>query len=229
MRRLSGLVLVGLSWALPASAADAVAPQSPTPPSVPQARAPSVPAPTVPSVATPRTRVPGFASAQRDESTPASSLTIGAFRDELRRSPAEVEKESLKKERTHLDESATAVATAREELRKNTARLEDLLRKVVAAKGTPVDESSPEWDPALAPKPGPGKMPLDVLAKAMRGMRPEQAAPIVSRLSRTLGADLMQRMPPADAGAVMGQMKPEVAAEVAAEIASRQPKAGGKK
>ena len=66
---------------------------------------------------------------------------------------------------------------------------------------------------------------LDNLAKAIRGMKPEQAAPIISRVDRKLAADVLLRMPGADAGKVMGVCKPEVAAELAAEIASRTPRA----
>ena len=78
----------------------------------------------------------------------------------------------------------------------------------------------------------PAKHPLDILAKALRAIKPEQAAPIVSRLDKRLAATVLQRMPPVDAGKIMGAMKPDTAAELATQIAMRVPgaeKGEGKK
>ena len=94
----------------------------------------------------------------------------------------------------------------------------DAMPAPVASSGTPA--SGDGGDP---PKKVPS--PLDNLAKAIRGMKPEQAAPIISRVDRKLAADVLLRMPGADAGKVLGVCKPEVAAELAAEIASRAPHA----
>ena len=72
------------------------------------------------------------------------------------------------------------------------------------------------------------------VSKAMKGMKPEQAAAIISRLDRVLASEILRRMKPADAGAVMASVKPELAAELATAIATRKsmvdsdPK-GGKK
>src|SRR6185295_16959462 len=70
-----------------------------------------------------------------------------------------------------------------------------------------------------------GKNPLDMLAKALRGIKPEQAGPIVTRLDRRLAATVLLRMPPIDAGKIMGAMKPDAAAELATQIALRVPEA----
>jgi flagellar motility protein MotE (MotC chaperone) len=60
------------------------------------------------------------------------------------------------------------------------------------------------------------------VSKAMKGMKPEQAAAIISRLDRVLASEILRRMKPADAGAVMASIKPELAAELATAIATRR-------
>jgi flagellar motility protein MotE (MotC chaperone) len=55
----------------------------------------------------------------------------------------------------------------------------------------------------------------------MKGMKPEQAAAIIGHLNRSLAADVLQRMRPADAGIILGFLKPDVGAALATEIASR--------
>ena len=67
------------------------------------------------------------------------------------------------------------------------------------------------------------KEQIDLVSKAMKGMKPEQAAAIIARLDRTLGSEVLRRMRPADAGLVMAQLKPEVAADLATIIATRKP------
>jgi flagellar motility protein MotE (MotC chaperone) len=164
----------------------------------------------------------------QDDKLLPPSLTIGALREEMRRSPKEDEREQLRAEREKLEATAAAIASARDELKKDTERLEALVQKVASSRS----ESKPGVAGSAAGGTGGGaagtgatrRLPLDALAKSMRGMKPIEAAQIVARLPRPLAADILQRMPPADAGKVMGQMKPAEAAEVAAEIASRQPK-----
>jgi flagellar motility protein MotE (MotC chaperone) len=144
------------------------------------------------------------------------TLNISALRDELRRSGGEDDRPGSKKNRERLEQLSRDINKAREALRDDTARLETLLAKGEGGGGGGGDggETSKK-----APT------PLDLLAKAMRGMKPEQAAPIVSRIEKKLAADILQRMPAADAGKVMGALKPETAAELAAEIAARGPRA----
>ena len=61
------------------------------------------------------------------------------------------------------------------------------------------------------------------MSKTLKGMKPEQAAALVSLLEHHLAAEVLHRMRPADAGALMGYLKPEVAAALATEIATRKP------
>ncbi len=131
---------------------------------------------------------------------------------------------ATKAEREKLEKLAAEINKAREGLRQDTAKLEAMLAArdaapaPVASAGTP--SSGDSGEPAKKVP-----LPIDSLAKAIRGMKPEQAAPIISRVDRKLAADVLLRMPGADAGKVMGVCKPEVAAELAAEIASRTPRA----
>jgi flagellar motility protein MotE (MotC chaperone) len=64
---------------------------------------------------------------------------------------------------------------------------------------------------------------IDSVSKAMKGMKPEQAAALIARLDRGLAAEILRRMKSVDAGAVLGLVKPELAAELATQIAIRKP------
>ena len=152
-------------------------------------------------------------------------LKLNALREEMSRPPARHDEHAATKaEREKLEQLAAEINKAREALRQDTAKLEAMLAardaapSPVASAGTPSNGENGE--PAKKVP-----VPLDNLSKAMRGMKPEQAAPIISRVSRKLAADILLRMPGSDAGKVMGVCKPEVAAELAAEIASRTPHA----
>jgi flagellar motility protein MotE (MotC chaperone) len=64
---------------------------------------------------------------------------------------------------------------------------------------------------------------VEVVSKAIKSMKPEQAAGLIGHLERGLAAEVLQRMRSADAGAILGFLKPEVGAALAAEIVSRPP------
>jgi flagellar motility protein MotE (MotC chaperone) len=145
------------------------------------------------------------------------TLNISALRDELRRSGGEDDRPGSRKNRERLEQLSRDINKARDTLRDDTARLETLLAKADGG-GAGGGGDGGETGKKVA-------TPLDLLAKAMRGMKPEQAAPIVSRIEKKLAADILQRMPAADAGKVMAALKPETAAELTAEIAARGPRA----
>ncbi len=151
-------------------------------------------------------------------------IKLSALHDEMSRPPVHHDEHAATKaEREKLQQLAAEINKAREGLRQDTAKLEAMLAvrdaapPPVASAGTPSNGENGE-PPKKVPT------PLDNLSKAIRGMKPEQAAPIISRVDRKLAADILLRMPGADAGKVMGVCKPEVAAELAAEIASRTPR-----
>jgi len=133
--------------------------------------------------------------------------------------------------RVKLEQLLSEVSKARQGLHEDTLKLEALAGNDASHAAEPAAA-----DPAVAPAPGapgqpPQKNPLDVLAKALRGIKPEQAGPIVARLDKGLAATVLLKMPPADAGKIMGALKPEVAAELATQIAMRAPSSqpGGKR
>ena len=153
---------------------------------------------------------------------------MAGLRDQTRRDgPAETIDPSMPA-RSKLEQMLAEIAKARLSLHEDTARLEAMLTT------DSNDDSAPPsgaGDGAGAPgaSKSAAKNPLDVLAKALRGIKPEQAAPIVSRLDKRLAAKVLQRMPPVDAGKILGAMKPDTAAELATQIAMRAPPAEAKK
>jgi flagellar motility protein MotE (MotC chaperone) len=160
------------------------------------------------------------------------SLTLEALHAEISNSPAEIERNNLLKERERIGELAGALDVAQKQLRQDTEKLaayleevrkqtEEVKLKRVAEKeeAEKAEIQAKEAKAPIGPQPA---MPLEVLAKAMKGMKAAQAAAITERLPLTLAGDVMERMPARDAGKVMGLMNPERAAALAAEIASRE-------
>jgi flagellar motility protein MotE (MotC chaperone) len=165
---------------------------------------------------------PPRAQACAPEATvPPPSLTASALRDELRASSQRRQEElaAIARERARLEKLSEDIAAARLALEAETARLDEKVKKAEAAKGT----SNPQAQGALS-RPA-GKPPSIALAKTLKGMKPEQAAVLVSRLDHRLAVELLQQMRPADAGGVLEKMKPETAAELFSLMASSE--AGG--
>jgi flagellar motility protein MotE (MotC chaperone) len=173
------------------------------------------------------------------EAATPPSLSASGLRGELWRKPVAGgdERASLRAERMRLEELAADINKAREQLRQDTARLESMLqsgrgRGAIASAGSST-AGMPVGDPlqGSAPPPPPRDLQMgqvDAVSKALKGMKPEQSAAIVARLDRNLAAEIVRRMPAAEAGAMLGQLKPEVAAELATEIATRPSRDGGK-
>jgi len=169
----------------------------------------------------------------------APSLSSAALRAELAHPTGENEADlrTVGDEQGRLEKLGADIATARTGLQQDTARLEATLRDRGEGTGDPTKGAVAEpGDPrngvgghpgagrlAPAPPAGTPRGQIDVVSKAMAGMKPEQAAAILTRLDRALAADVLRRMKASDAGAAMGQLRPEVAAEIATEIAVRLP------
>jgi flagellar motility protein MotE (MotC chaperone) len=155
--------------------------------------------------------------------SPASPppMTMGGLRDEVRRENAVGRIDPAASPRTKVEQMLTEIVKTREALHAETLRLQGMMAED-APEGT-VPGGAPNSATTAGGKPA--KHPLDILAKALRGIKPEQAAPIVSRLDKRLAATVLQRMPPVDAGKIMGAMKPDTAAELATQIAMRVPAA----
>jgi flagellar motility protein MotE (MotC chaperone) len=164
-----------------------------------------------------------------DKEEPTGPITppikLATMREEMNRPPRKEEHPISHAEREKLEQLAVEINKAREGLRQDTARLEATLAARDAAQPASSNNNNNAAADGAAETGKKVPTPLDNLAKAMRGMKPEQAAPIISRVDRKLAADVLLRMPAVDAGKVMGVCSPQVAAELTAEIASRQPHA----
>jgi flagellar motility protein MotE (MotC chaperone) len=133
-------------------------------------------------------------------------------------------------EREKMESLSADLARARTALQAETARLEALLKKPVgggqAGEAPAGDGSMPVGDPMAATRPAAPPAPanqVEIVSKALKGMKPEQAAAIIGHLNRGLAADVLQKMRPADAGVILGFLKPELGAALATEIANREP------
>jgi len=219
---------------LAASGAGPQAPALPAPPAVAGPAAPAVTAPDAPAPGKPAERKPVVHAAahpaQPDkkapraaERLPTASTTVAALHQELR-AGGSVEDHSLLSERARLEQLAAEIGKAREALKQETSRLEAMLKSGAEPRGP-----GGELDGAPGVPLGSGasrdamREQIASVSKAMKGMKPEQAAAIVAHLDRLLAAEILRRMKPADAGLVLAQLKPDLAADLATTIAIRRP------
>lgn len=177
------------------------------------------------------------------EGASSPPLDMAAMRAEVhresRRSP---ELDATELPETKVEKMLAEVAKAREALHQDTLKLEALAAAAALkpappqvnpddeggeSDGRPRTEGEAASGGAATSGGKPAKNPLDVLAKALRGIKPEQAAPIVTRLDPQLAASVLQRMPPADAGKILAAMKADNAAVLATLIAARKPRPEG--
>lgn len=154
-----------------------------------------------------------------EDPPPPSPLTMDALRQDMKRGKDSGGISPDAPARTKVEQVLAEMVKTRAALRDDTSKLENLTLDGLSSG----EAGAPAGGPAVPGAPGqpPQKNPLDVLAKALRGIKPDQAAPIVARIDRRLAATVLLRMPPVDAGKIMGALKPDVAAEIATEIAMR--------
>jgi flagellar motility protein MotE (MotC chaperone) len=167
-------------------------------------------------------------SADRYAAVVPPGLTLSALRSQIsKNSPPTADAPSSVADNSKPGSAASDIEKAREALRQETARLETLLKAVGSCgggiAGMPLGDNtlSAQSIPA-ALREAPSEQ-IDSVSKAMKGMKPEQAAAMVARLDRGLAAEILRRMKAIDAGAILGLLKPELAAELATEIAIRKP------
>ncbi|OFX26338.1 MAG: hypothetical protein A2V77_19610 [Anaeromyxobacter sp. RBG_16_69_14] len=158
------------------------------------------------------------------------SLSASALRDELRVSSLRRQEElaALGRERARLEKLAADISAARAALETETARLDEKVKK---AEKEEKEEAAKRATSAKTPSPqvrADGKPPGQALAKTLKGMKPDLAAALVSRLERRLAVDLLRHMRPADAGTVLEKMKPETAAELFSLMASTEAAGGSR-
>jgi hypothetical protein len=156
-------------------------------------------------------------------------LTLAALRNQLSKNSMPVaETGAPAPEHGHSMQTVSDIEKARDSLRQETARLEALLKAAGncggggggMAMGEPLLPTTPI--PASALREAASEQ-IDSVSKAIKGMKPEQAAAVVARLDRGLAAEILRRMKSTDAGAILGLLKPDLAAELATEIATRKP------
>jgi hypothetical protein len=181
--------------------------------------------------------------------TPAPGISATAMNEEM---ATRVGQQKALSERERLEALSNDLSRTRSALREETVRLETLMEVAKQTGAKPAAAAAKPAAPAAGATPGEGPrteggaMPLgdplqpsayyrpappppnfavqvEVVSKAMKSMKPEQAAGILGHLERGLAAEVLQRMRPADAGAILGFLKPEVGAALAAEIVSRPP------
>jgi hypothetical protein len=171
-------------------------------------------------------------------------LDVAAMRAEVHRESRPPELDATELPETKVEKMLAEVAKAREALHEDTLKLEALAAAAALKPAAPPvnpDDEGGESDgrprtegegasgaAATAGGKPPAKNPQDILAKALRGIKPEQAAPIVTRLDPQLAASVLQRMPPADAGKILAAMKADNAAVLATLIAARKPRPDGR-
>jgi flagellar motility protein MotE (MotC chaperone) len=157
------------------------------------------------------------------------SLSTNALRNELRQSLTGPGEPGQVSERARLEQLAAEIAKAREALRQETAHLEDLIRQrgscdgELRASASAAAATAGTQSANVQAAKDAEREQLESVSKAMKGMKPEQAAAVVARLEQRLASEILRRMRPADAGAVLGFLRPELAAELATEIATRKP------
>jgi flagellar motility protein MotE (MotC chaperone) len=170
-------------------------------------------------------------SADRYAAVVPPGLTLAALRSQISKAFSPVaEPTASAAERNHPGSDVSDIEKAREALRQETARLEALLKSAGncaggtgMSLGEPLLPTTPITAATLREA---GSEQIDSVSKAMKGMKPEQAAALVARLDRGLAAEILRRMKATDAGAILGLLKPELAAELATEIATRKPAYG---
>jgi flagellar motility protein MotE (MotC chaperone) len=174
-------------------------------------------------------------SADRYAAVVPPGLTLAALRTQLSKGATVVPDPGAQaSEHGRPTQTVSDIEKARESLRQETARLEALLKSAGncgggggggggMAMGEPMQTTTPISATALREA---ASEQIDTVSKAMKGMKPEQAAALVGRLDRGLAAEILRRMKSSDAGAILGLLKPDLAADLATEIAIRKPMYG---
>jgi len=131
------------------------------------------------------------------------TLSTTALKSELHQSLV-VPKEAAGpvSDRARLEQLTFEIAHAREALRQETARLERSSNSPVRLRRgrQSAEREQPAPEAAAAPAKDTAREQLDSVSKALKGMKPEQAAAVLSLLDRRLAAQVLRNMRPADAG-----------------------------
>ena len=153
----------------------------------------------------------------------------------------EEERAALMAERKQLEDLVKKIEEARKKLSEETAVLEATLanneaeldelkkaRKINAQQLRAIAESDCTTSKATGDGEGEAAKVASTastgriksLSKAIRNMKPKQAAQLLKSLDRDIAVELLRRMPARQAGAVLGSMKPAAAAMLATDLAT---------
>jgi flagellar motility protein MotE (MotC chaperone) len=137
-----------------------------------------------------------------------SAVTPQSFCDELARAARnrKAEGDKVAAERSRLEKLLSEITRAREALKNETEQLEQLLKQADGRQG----KSASKPDERAAAKAGREAQSdpprVDMVAKSMRGLKPEQAAEVLKKLDHDLAARVLAQMRPADAAAALGKL-----------------------
>ena len=167
-------------------------------------------------------------SADRYAAVVPPGLTLAALRNQLANAaPPTTEPNAPSADHDRPTQTLSDIEKAREALRQETARLEALLRATGNCGGgtgmTNGEPLLPRTQVSASDLREAASEQIDSVSKAIRGMKPDQAAALIARLDRGLAAEILRRMKSSDAGAILGLLKPDLAAELATVIATHKP------
>jgi flagellar motility protein MotE (MotC chaperone) len=161
-----------------------------------------------------------------DEGPP--SVTPNALQNEMKQAQVKAtemtERQQIAEERAKLEKMANDIAQARTALQSETARLEQLVKEADGRSIKPPATSPPPvaTKPATKPPDPPESYRADVVVKALRGLKPEQAALVIKKLSRPLAARVLAHMRTGDSAAVISKLEPAEAAELLTDAAKAE-------
>ena len=144
------------------------------------------------------------------------------------------EEKALEVQRAALEKLAADIAQTRTKLRDETERLKALIVEAQRSQESTAQSTGQESAGDDSSRSS-GKVPadfeadperLDTLARAVRGMKPDQAATLLEKLPKGLAANLLLRMRGSDAAQVLEKLKPDFAAELVGEAARPPPRRG---
>ena len=144
---------------------------------------------------------------------------------EEERKRLENEKIQTARERRELQDLMKKIDAARQRLKRETSRMERLLiqnEELIEKGGCPKGlEGGRAAIPVGGPTLGLSKNArIKSLSKAVRNMKPKEAASLFRHLDRDIAVELLRRMPARQAGAVLSALKPVLAAQLATDLAT---------
>ncbi len=167
-------------------------------------------------------------SADRYAAVVPPGLTLAALRNQLsKNATTAADPGTPAGDHARPSDSLSDIEKARAALQQETVRLEALIKTAGSCGG---GSGMAMGEPTLPTASIPAETlreaaseQIDSVSKAIKGMKPEQAAAVIGRLDRGLAAEILRRMKSSDAGAILGLLKPDLAAELATLIATHKP------